>query len=62
MSQVTTFTGNAFPSMYDTSGIRGRPVSALPTTPSITRGNPLLVIMVGMACFFGVAALIIAWS
>ena len=61
MSQVITFTGNAFPSMQDTSAVRGRPVSALPTTPSNISDNPHFVIMVGMACFFGVAALAIAW-
>jgi hypothetical protein len=62
MYQVTTFAGNAFPSVHETSRVRGRPVSARATTPSITRGNPLLVIMAGMACFFGVVALVIGWS
>jgi hypothetical protein len=61
MSQVITFTGNAFPAIGVTSAVRDRPVSALPTTPSVTSDNPLFVIMVGMACFFGVAALAIAW-
>ena len=62
MSQVTTFTGNAFLYRHETSAVRARPVSALPTTPSITSDNPLLVIMVGMACFFGAVALVIGWS
>jgi hypothetical protein len=63
MYQVTTIAGGSFSAMPHAAAVRGRRVSDLPTTDDPdTVANPLLAIMVGMACFFGVAALIVGWG
>jgi hypothetical protein len=62
MYQVTTVTGNSFPYAFDAAAVRSRAVSDLSTTDVDPVVNPLKAIMAGMACFFGVAAFIIAWS
>jgi hypothetical protein len=60
MSHATTMAGGAFPTAFDSSRVSSRPAAAVTTTDSHVIENPLWVIVIGMACFFGVAALIIA--
>jgi hypothetical protein len=62
MSHATTLPGNSLPSAFDSSHVKGGPVVSGATTNSHTIENPLWVIVIGMACFFGVAALVIAWG
>jgi hypothetical protein len=52
-----------FPSALQPSPSLRRAAVGRPTTPEVRAiSNPLWVIVIGMACFFGVAALILAWS
>jgi hypothetical protein len=50
------------PSASESSRVSSRPVASLTTTDSHLIENPLWIIVIGMACFFGSAALIIAWG
>ena len=62
MSNATAISGNPLPSAFDLSRVSGRPIAGRATTNSHVIENPLWVIVIGMACFFGVAALVIAWG
>jgi hypothetical protein len=50
------------PSASELSRASSRPVAGLTTTDSHAIENPLWIIVIGMACFFGTAALLIAWG
>jgi hypothetical protein len=50
------------PSASESSRVSSRPVAGLTTADSHAIENPLWIIVIGMACFFGAAALIIAWG
>lgn len=62
MSHATTLPGNTLTSAFDSSHVHSSPVASGATINSLTIENPLWVIVIGMACFFGVAALVIAWG
>jgi hypothetical protein len=63
MSQATTIPGgNPLPSAFDSSHVSTGPIAGRATTHSHPITNPLWVIVIGMGCFFGVAALVLAWS
>jgi len=62
MSHATTIPENSFSSTFDSSRVPSRPVAGPATTVSPAIENPLWIIVIGMACFFGVAALLIAWG
>jgi hypothetical protein len=63
MSHATTIpSGTPLPSAFDSSHISSRTVASSATTHSRPITNPLWVIVIGMACFFGVVALVLAWS
>jgi hypothetical protein len=62
VSHATTISGGPFPSASEPSRLTSRPVAGLTATDSHTIENPLWVIVIGMGCFFGVAALVITWG
>lgn len=63
MSHATTIpSGTPLPWAFDSSRVSSRPVANSATTHSHPITNPLWVIVIGMACFFGVVAFILAWS
>jgi hypothetical protein len=63
MSLATTNPGrDTFPSAFDSSQVSSRPVADSATTHFHPINNPLWVIVIGMACFFGVVALVLAWG
>jgi hypothetical protein len=62
MSNETTNQGNPLPLASASATAQGDPVASDATTKSHTIHNPLWVIVIGMACFFGVTAIITAWS
>jgi hypothetical protein len=63
MSLATTIPGrDPFPSAFDSSHVSSRAVADSVTTHFHPITNPLWVIAIGMACFFGVVALILAWG
>jgi len=61
MAHATTISGIG-PSAFDTSLDQRRSIASGAATSSHTIENPLWIIVIGMACFFGVAALIIVWG
>jgi hypothetical protein len=60
MSQATTISGNPLPPAFQSAHVQDSPVASGATTRSYAIHNPLWVIVIGMASFFGVAALILA--
>jgi hypothetical protein len=63
MSHATTIPGaSALPAAFDSSRVSSRPVASIATPHSHPIANPLWVIVIGMACFFGVVALVLAWG
>jgi hypothetical protein len=62
MSHATTIPAGPLPSAFESARVSSRPAPGLTTTDSHAIENPLSIIMIGMACFFGVAALIIAYG
>lgn len=63
MSHATTIaSGTPLPSAFDSSRVSIRPVASSATTHSRPITNPLWVIVIGMACFFGVVAFVLAGS
>jgi hypothetical protein len=62
MSNGTRNQGNPLPSGSASETAQGDPVASDVTTKSHAIRNPLWVIVIGMACFFGVTAIITAWS
>jgi hypothetical protein len=46
----------------ESTRLSSRPAADLPATDSQAIENPLWIIVIGMACFFGAAALIITWG
>jgi hypothetical protein len=61
MSHVTTMPRIRLPLAFDSVHISSSPVADA-TTDAHAIDSPLWVIVIGMACFFGVAALVIAWG
>ena len=62
MSNETRNQGNSLPSASASDIAQGDSVASDVTTKSHTIDNPLWVIVIGMACFFGAAALVLAWG
>jgi hypothetical protein len=62
MSHAITIVGGQFPSVLESSRASSRLTVDLTATDSHAIENPLWIIVIGMACFFGTAALIIAWG
>jgi hypothetical protein len=63
MSQAITIPGGSpLPAAFNSSRVSSRPVASSGAPHSHPITNPLWVIVIGMACFFGVAALLLAWS
>jgi hypothetical protein len=62
MSHAATIAGGLLPSTLESSHVSTRPAASLTTNDFHAIENPLWVIVIGMACFFGLAALIIACS
>jgi hypothetical protein len=54
--------GGALPAIFESSRVSSRPAARLTARDSEAIANPLWVIVIGMACFFGVAALVVAWG
>ena len=54
--------GHRYPSAFKSSQASNHRAAGRPTNRYHSIGNPLWVIVIGMACFFGIAALILAWS
>jgi hypothetical protein len=62
MSHAATIAGGPLASALESSRVSSRPAAGLTPTNSHAIENPLWIIVIGMACFFGVAALMIAWG
>jgi hypothetical protein len=62
MSHATTMAGGALPAIFESSRVSSRPAARLTARDSEAIANPLWLIVIGMACFFGVAALVVAWG
>jgi hypothetical protein len=63
MSHATTIpSGTLLPSAFYTSHVSSHSVASSATTHSHPITNPLWVIVIGMACFFGAVAFVLAWS
>ena len=62
MSEETTNQGSPLPAVSASTTAHDDPVDDGATTKSHVIHNPLWVIVIGMACFFGATALITAWS
>jgi hypothetical protein len=63
MSHATTIASRIpLPSAFDSSQVSTRPVASSATTHSHPITNPLWVIVIGMACFFGVVSFVLAGS
>jgi hypothetical protein len=62
VSHAITIAGGPLPSALESTRASSRPEARATATDSHAIENPLWVIVIGMACFFGVAALVIAWG
>jgi hypothetical protein len=63
MSHAITIPGGPpLPAAFDSSHVSSRPVASVATTHPHPITNPLWVIVIGMACFFGVVAVVLAGS
>jgi hypothetical protein len=62
MSHASTITAGHLPSALQSSRVSSRLADSLTATDSHAIENPLWIIVIGMACFIGVAAVIIAWG
>jgi hypothetical protein len=62
MSHATTLAGAPLRSALESTCLASRPAAALTATDAHAIENPLWIIVIGMACFFGAAALIITWG
>jgi hypothetical protein len=61
MSHATMIPGTVL-SAFDASPVQRRSITGGTAISSHTIENPLWIIVIGMACFFGVAALLIVWG
>jgi hypothetical protein len=62
VSYAITIARGPVPSALEPYRVLSRPAAGLTTTDSHAIENPLWIIIIGMACFFATAALIIAWG
>ncbi|MGA8707999.1 MAG: hypothetical protein WB646_13545 [Steroidobacteraceae bacterium] len=61
MSHATTMAGGPLPAAFESARVSSRPAAGPTATHAEAIENPLWLIVIGMACFFSVAALAVAW-
>jgi hypothetical protein len=62
MSHLTMILASPHPAVLNAAQIQHRPAAARTTAQPGGISNPLWIIVIGMACFFGAAALILTWG
>jgi len=62
MSHIAMITASPLPAALNAAPVQHRSVAAPTAAQPGGVSNPLWIIVIGMACFFGAAALILAWG